>query len=68
MKINEAIAHLAKIESKYYYEGDDVYIPVDIIKMLSDRYSTNSIPIDILYDIYLENYLINIGVSSNNQN
>lgn len=61
-KVNEAIAHLAKIESKFYYEGDDVYIPVDIIQTLSNRYKTNNVPIDILYDIYLENYLINIGV------
>ena len=60
-KVSDAIAHLAKIESKFYYEGDDVLIPVDIIQLLSDRYGTNSIPVDILYDIYLENYLIAIG-------
>ena len=58
---------MAKIESKFYHEGDDVYIPVDIIHMLSERYGANSIPVDILYDMYLENYLINIGVSSDNQ-
>ena len=59
--IKDAIASLAKIESKFYYKGDDIYIPTDIIKMLSDRYDTENLPLDILYDIYLENYLINIG-------
>ena len=59
--IKDAIALLAKIESKFYYKDDDVYIPTDIIKMLSDRYGAKSISLDILYDIYLENYLINIG-------
>ena len=57
---------LAKIESKFYYKGDDIYIPVDIIKMLSDRYGTESVPTDILYDIYLENYLISIGDNYDN--
>ena len=64
--IKDAIASLAKIESKFYYIGDDIYIPVDIIKMLSDRYGTESVPLDILYDIYLENYLINIGDNYDN--
>ena len=59
--IGSAVAHLAELESRFYYEGDDVYIPVDIIQMLSDRYSASKIPVDILYDIYLENYLISIG-------
>ena len=59
--IGSAVAHLAELESRFYYEGDDVYIPVDIIQMLSDRYKANKLPVDILYDIYLENYLINIG-------
>lgn len=63
--IGTAVAHLAELESKFYHEGDDVYIPVDIIKLLSDRYGANSVPIDILYDIYLENYLLCIGVRSN---
>ena len=66
-KIKDAIALLAKIESKFYYKCDDIYIPVDIIKMLSDRYGTESIPLDILYDIYLENYLIYIGDNYDNQ-
>ncbi len=61
-KVSDAIAALAKIESKFYYEGDDVYIPVDIIQMLSDRYGARSVPVDILYAIYLEQYLLNIGV------
>lgn len=64
--IKDAIASLAKIESKFYYEGDDIYIPVDIIKMLSERYEAENVPLDILYDIYLENYLINIGDSYDN--
>ena len=61
-KISGAIAHLAKIESKFYHTGDDVYIPIDIIQLLSSRYKADSVPVDILYDIYLENYLLNIGV------
>ena len=64
--IKDAIASLAKIESKFYYKGDDIYIPIDIIKMLSDRYGTESVPLDILYDIYLENYLISIGDNFDN--
>lgn len=59
--VNGAIAHLAEIESKFYQEGDDVYIPNDIIDILSNRYGTDSLPADILYDIYLENYLVSIG-------
>ena len=59
--IGTAVAYLAKLESRFYYEGDDVYIPVDIIQLLSDRYNASKLPVDILYDIYLENYLINIG-------
>ena len=65
--ISNAIAKLATLESKFYYEGDDVYIPVDIIALLSNRYKTNKVPVDILYDIYLENYLINIGKGSSNK-
>ena len=65
--ISNAIAKLATLESKFYYEGDDVYIPVDIIALLSNRYKTNKVPVDILYDIYLENYLINIGKGSGNK-
>lgn len=59
-KVTEAIAKLAKEEAKYHREGDDIYIPVDIIALLSDRYKANSLPLDILYDIYLENYLMNV--------
>ena len=62
--IGTAVSHLAKLESKYYHEGDDVYIPVDIIQLLSERYNASNLPVDILYDIYLENYLINIGKKS----
>lgn len=56
-KIGEAIAHLAEVESSFYHQGDDVYIPVDIIKLLSDRYEASKLPLDVQYDIYLENYL-----------
>ena len=59
--IGNAVGYLAELESKFYHEGDDVYIPVDIIQLLSERYNANKLPVDILYDIYLENYLINIG-------
>ena len=65
-KVTNAIAYLAEVESKFYYDGDDIYIPVDIIALLSDRYSASNIPVDILYDIYLERYLINIGIKSIN--
>lgn len=63
-RVSDAIAYLAKIESKFYYENDDVYIPADIIQLLSNRYSASIVPVDILYDIYLENYLLNIGKKS----
>ena len=63
--IGTAVAHLAELESKFYHEGDDVYIPVDIIDLLSNRYNASKLPVDVLYDIYLENYLINIGKKSN---
>ena len=63
--IGTAVAHLAELESKFYHEGDDVYIPVDIIDLLSIRYNASKLPIDVLYDIYLENYLINIGKKAN---
>ena len=59
-KIAFAIAKLAKEESAYYFEGDEIYIPVDIIKLLSERYKTATLPLDIQYDIYLESYLSNI--------
>lgn len=62
--ITDAIAHLAEIESKFYYEGDDIYIPVDIIALLSERYETSKLPLDIQYDIYLERYLLNIKKKS----
>ena len=64
--VKDAIALLAKIESRFYHKGDDIYIPVDIIKMLSERYGTQNVPLDILYDIYLENYLVNIGDNYDN--
>ena len=63
-RVSDAIALLAEMESKFYYEGDDIYIPADIIQLLSERYKAKKVPADILYDIYLENYLINIGKKS----
>ncbi|MBO6261733.1 MAG: hypothetical protein J6N95_03925 [Bacilli bacterium] len=66
-RVSDAIAHLVEIESKFYYEGDDIYIPVDIIHLLSERYKAKKVPIDILYDVYLEKYLIDIGKKSVNQ-
>ena len=63
-RVSDAIAHLAEIESKFYHEGDDIYMPTDIIQLLSDRYEANRLPVDILYDVYLENYLVNIGKKS----
>ena len=59
--ITKAIIKLAKEEAKYYVEGDDIHIPVDIIKLLSERYKADSLPLDIQYDIYLENYLASIN-------
>ncbi len=60
-KIAFAIAKLAQDEAKYHFDGEDIYIPIDIIKMLSDRYNASKLPLDIQYDIYLENYLKSIG-------
>lgn len=65
-KITAAIAKLAEEQAKYYFEGDDIYIPFDIIQLLSERYNTISLPVDILYDIYLENYLLNIHPKESN--
>ena len=59
-KVTQAIAKLAEEDSKFYKEGDEISIPTDIIKLLAERYKATSLPLDIQYDIYLENYLINI--------
>ena len=59
-KVSDAVAKLAGVESKFYYEGDDIYIPTDFIALLAERYSASAVPLDILYDIYLESYLISI--------
>ncbi len=59
-RIGDAIAHLAEVESKFYHEGDDIYVPVDIVKLLSERYRAEELALDIQYDIYLESYLKNI--------
>ena len=65
-KITPAIAKLAKEQAKYYSEGDYIYIPVDNIQLLSERYKAISLPVDILYDIYLENYLLAIHPKESN--
>ena len=57
--IKDAIAHLAEVEAKFYQKGDDIYIPIDIISLLSKRYGS-PLPEDIEYDMYLENYLMHI--------
>ncbi len=64
--ITDAIAHLAREEARFYHEGDDIYIPTDIIKLLSERYKASSLPLDIQYDIYLERYLEQIQKSPEN--
>ena len=56
-RVTGAIAKLAEVEAKFYKEGDDIYFPVDIIKLLAERYSASVLPIDIQYDIYLESFL-----------
>ena len=56
-RISDAMAKLAQEEAKFYAEGDDIYIPTDIIALLSTRYSASIVPVDILYDIYLESFL-----------
>lgn len=55
--LTNAIAHLAKEESKFMHKGDDIYIPVDIIQLIAKRYKASTLPLDIQYDIYLERYL-----------
>ena len=58
--VSGAIAKLAEQEAKYHKDGDDIYFPVDSIKLLAERYSASSLPLDIQYDIYLESYLRSI--------
>ena len=58
---NDAVAFLAKEESRYYHEGDDVYIPNDAIQLLADRYDLKKSETHQLYEVYLEKYLISIG-------
>ena len=61
-RVSDAVIKLAEYESKFYFEGDDIYIPTDIIAILSERYSAAIVPLDILYDIYLESYLKSINI------
>lgn len=62
-RVSDAVAFLAESRSKYYYEGDDIDIPTDVIALLQQRYGASIVPLDILYDIYLESYLRNIKKS-----
>lgn len=64
-RITDALAKLAEEEANFYRKGDDFYIPVDIIKLLSERYNNSSLSLDIQYDIYLEHYLANIKKKTN---
>ena len=56
-RVSDAVAHLAEVQSKFHFDGDDIDIPVDVIALLCQRYGASIVPLDILYDIYLENYL-----------
>ena len=60
-KVSDAIAHLAELESKFYKGSSGIYIPLDEIQLLYERYNDRKVSIDKLYDIYLENYLISVG-------
>ena len=55
--LTDAVAHLAKEQSKFMHKGDDIYIPVDTIQIIAKRYEASTLPLDIQYDIYLERYL-----------
>lgn len=67
-RIVDAIAHLAELESKFYYPDDDIVIPTDTIALLSIRYKANKLPLDILYDVYLENYLKDVHIKKDENN
>ncbi len=63
-RVSDAVAKLAKANSVFYQEGDAIDIPTDIIALLSKRYEASIVPLDVLYDIYLENYLQSIKKAS----
>ena len=63
--VNDAVAFLAKAESKFYHEDDDVFIPHDTIHLLGERYGCKKSEIHLLYDVYLQKYLICIGKKTN---
>lgn len=67
-RIVDAIAYLAELESKFYYPEDDIVIPTDIIALLAIRYKANKLPLDILYDVYLENYLKDVHIKKDENN
>lgn len=64
-KVSDAVRKLAQTEVKFYHERDDISIPTDIIAILSQRYNASPVPLDILYDIYFESYLIGIKEKKN---
>lgn len=61
----EAVKHLATIESKFYHQDDDVYIPDDVIRLLAKRYGCKKSEIHTLYDAYLAKYLVCVGKKVN---
>ena len=63
-RVSDAVAKLAKANSVFYQAGDAIDIPTDIIALLSKRYEASIVPLDVLYDIYLENYLQSINKTS----
>lgn len=57
VSLNNAVIRLAEKEAKFYSEGDDIYIPTEVIKILAERYQESTRPLDEACDIYLQNYL-----------
>ena len=58
--IKEAVKKLAEVESNFYTDGDEISIPTDVIAMLYERYGDTSIPLHVLYNLYLEHYLTSV--------
>lgn len=59
--VEQAVVFLANVEAKFYHEGDDVYIPNNIIQLLAERYDCKKSEIHTLYEVYFQKYLLNIG-------
>ena len=58
--VEQAVAFLAKVEAKFYRDGDDVYIPNNIIQLLGERYGCKKSEFHTLYEVYFQKYLVNI--------